>query len=157
MNKVIGLALALAIASPALAASPVGDPVALIRKLYASDALAQAPPTPLWWAYLTGNAASSLAHVRRVEKETGDDLIDDDFLCQCQDAGDIRLASVTLSDRTAGAVTAHVRFRDSDGPNALTIALVRDGVGWKIAEMTDSHGHTYTAENAEALKDYPGK
>jgi hypothetical protein len=34
----------------------------------------------------------------------------------------------------------------------MTIALVSDGHGWKIAEMTNGDGQSFTAENIDALK-----
>ena len=39
----------------------------------------------------------------------------------------------------------------------MTIELTNDGRGWKIAEMINGEGQTFTAENTSALKQYPGK
>jgi hypothetical protein len=159
MKQTIAMALMLAAAMPALAAPPASDPAALIRRLYANEKL-DSPGDPLWWSYLTGRAASTFAHVLRVEKQTGDELIDADFLCQCQDAGGMQVTAVTITDRTPTRATAHVRFAFGDQPTKqqrMTIALANDGRGWKIAEMTNGEGQTFTAENTEALKQYPGK
>jgi hypothetical protein len=35
--------------------------------------------------------------------------------------------------------------------------LADDGRRWKIAEMTNGEGQTFTAENVAALRQYPGK
>ena len=114
----------------------------------------------MWWSYLTGRAAATFAHVLRVEKATGDELVDEDFLCQCQDPAGMRVVSVAITDRTPAHANAHVRFAFGDRPSRevrMTIALANDGRGWKIAEMTDGEGQTFTAENVAALKPYPGK
>jgi hypothetical protein len=161
MKWIILLALALAVATPTLAAPSVGDPTALVRKLYANETLGPAGPgDPLWWSYLTGRAATTFAHVLRVEKQSGDELVDEDFLCQCQDPAGMRVTSVTITDQTATRATAHVRFAFGDRPSRavrMTIALANDGRGWKIAEMTNGEGQTFTAENIAALKPYPGR
>jgi hypothetical protein len=161
MKRTIAIVLALAAATPALTAPPASDPAALVRRLYAhvtSDAAG--PGDPLWWSYLTGRAAATFAHVLRVEKKTGDELVDADFLCQCQDPAGLRVTSVAITDRTPTHATAHVRFAFGDQPTRevrMTIELANDGRGWKIAEMTNGEGQSFSAENAEALKAYPGK
>ena len=162
MKPIILMALALGLTTPALAGSPAADPAALVRKLYANvTSDSDKPGDPLWWSYLTGRAASTFAHVLRVEKSTGDELVDADFLCQCQDPAGLRVSSVTITDRTPAHAIAHVRFVFSEEhpPHEvrMTIELANDGRGWKIAEMTNGDGHSFTAENTEALKQYPGK
>jgi hypothetical protein len=72
----------------------------------------------------------------------------------------MQVTAVTITDRTPTRATAHVRFAFGDQPTKqqqMTIALANDGRGWKIAEMTNGEGQTFTAENTEALKQYPGK
>ena len=160
MKQSIAIALALTATTPALGAPPAADPAALVRKLYASELTESGPGDPLWWSYLTGRAASTFAHVLRVEKQSGDELVDEDFLCQCQDPTGMRVVAVTLTDRTPAQATAHVRFAFSDRPSRevrMTIQLANDGHGWKIAEMTNGEGQTFTAENTAALKEEPGK
>ena len=162
MKRTIVMALALWVATPALAAPPAADPAALVRKLYADVTTdSDKPGDPSWWSYLTGRAASTFAHVLRVEKATGDELVDADFLCQCQDPAGLRVSSVTITDRTATHAIAHVRFVFTAEHPAhevrMTIELANDGRGWKIAEMTNGEGQTFTAENTAALKQYPGK
>ena len=160
MKQTIAMALALAVATPALAAPPATDPAALVRRLYANETSEPSTGDPLWWSYLTGRAAATFAHVQRVEKATGDELVDADFLCQCQDPSGLRVTSVAITDRTATHATARVRFAFSDRPARavrMTIALTNDGRGWKIAEMTNGEGQAFTAENVAALKQYPGK
>jgi len=158
MKPIIVFALTLGLATPALAAPaapPVSDPTALVRKLYANVVSDQGPGDPLWWSYLTGRAATSFAQVLRAERKSGDELVDEDFLCQCQDPSGLRLTSLTITDRTASQATAHVRFAFSDSPSRvvkMTIALASDGRGWKIAEMTNGDGQSFTAENIDALK-----
>lgn len=161
MKRIIVLALALGVATPAVAAPPATDPAALVRKLYADEARDPAGPgDPMWWRYLTGRAAATFSHVLRVEKATGDELVDEDFLCQCQDPTGMRVTSVSITDQTAAHATAHVRFIFGDAPtqrHRMTIDLVSDKGGWKIAEMTNGEGQSFTAENTAALKPYPGK
>jgi hypothetical protein len=153
--RFISVALALTLAMPALAAPPAADPAALVRKLYAHELSESGPADPLWWSYLTGRAASSFAQVLRAEKKSGDELVDEDFLCQCQDPAGMRVTAVTITYRTTSHATAHVRFAFGDRPSRdvkMTIELVNDGRGWKIAEMINGEGRSFTAENAEALK-----
>ncbi len=160
MQRIIAMALALGGATSALAQPSAGDPTALVRRLYANELTAPDSADPMWWRYLTGRAAASFAHVLRVEKATGDELVDEDFLCQCQDPSGMRVTSVTITDRTATHATANVRFAFGDHParqQRMTIELASDGRGWKIAEMINAEGQSFTAENAEALKAYPGK
>ena len=160
MKQTVAMALALAVATPALAAPPAADPAALVRKLYASELTESDSSDPLWWSYLTGRAATTFAHVLRVEKQSGDELVDEDFLCQCQDPAGMRVTALAVTDRTATHATAHVRFAFSERPSRevrMTIALANDGRGWKIVEMTNGDGQTFTAENVAALKQYPGK
>jgi hypothetical protein len=160
MKQTAAMALALMVAMPALAAPPAADPATLVRKLYASELTESGSSDPLWWSYLTGRAATTFAHVLRVEKQTGDELVDEDFLCQCQDPAGMRVVSVVITDRTATHATAQVRFAFGDRPSRevrMTIELANDGRGWKIAEMTNGEGQTFTGENVAALKQYPGK
>ena len=58
MKRTIAMALALAVATPALAAPAAADPAALVRRLYASEPTESDSSDPLWWSYLTGRAAS---------------------------------------------------------------------------------------------------
>jgi hypothetical protein len=160
MKQTIAMALALMAATPTLAAPPAADPAALIRRLYASELTEPDSSDPLWWSYLTGRAATTFEHMQRVEKQTGDELVDEDFLCQCQDPADMRVTSLAIADRTATQATAHVRFAFGARPSRevrMTIALANDGRRWTIAEMTNGEGQTFTAENVAALKPYPGK
>ena len=101
MKQTIAMALALMTAMPALAAPPAADPAALVRRLYASELTGSDSSDPLWWSYLTGRAATTFAHVQRAEKQTGDELVDEDFLRQCQDPAGMRVTSVAITDRSA--------------------------------------------------------
>ncbi len=151
MKKILAFALALGFAGAAFAAPTASDPAALIRKLYAPS---KSSGDPLWWSYLTGRAQSTFQQVLRAEKKSGDELVDADFLCQCQDDDGLHIISITLSHQTATSVSALVRFEFSDKTvQALTIDLVKVGQGWRIAEMTNSGHHTFTAENEQALKE----
>ncbi len=151
MKKVLALALALSLSGAAFAAPTASDPSALIRKLYAPS---RSSGDPLWWSYLTGRAQSTFQQVLRAEKKSGDELIDADFLCQCQDDDGIHIISIALSHQTATSVSALVRFGFSDKTvQALTIDLVKAEQGWRIAQMTNSDHQTFTAQNEQALKD----
>jgi hypothetical protein len=151
MVRILALALALSFSGAAFAAPAVNDPSALIRKLYTPS---KSSGDPLWWSYLTGRAQSTFQQVLRAEKKSGDELIDADFLCQCQDDDGLRILSIALSHQTATSVSALVRFEFSDKTvQALTIDLVKVGPGWRIAQMTNADHQTFTAENEQALKD----
>ncbi|HEY3887030.1 MAG TPA: hypothetical protein VGL73_00545 [Caulobacteraceae bacterium] len=151
MKKILALALALGFGGAALAAPVVSDPTALVRKLYAPS---RSSGDPLWWSYLTGRAQSTFQQVLRAEKKSGDELIDADFLCQCQDDDGLHIVSINLSHQTPTSVSALVRFTFSDkSVQTLTIDLVKVGSGWRIAQMTNSDHRTFTAENEQALKD----
>ena len=151
MIKILALALALSLSGAAFAAPAANDPSALIRKLYAPS---RSSGDPLWWSYLTGRAQSTFQQVLRAEKKSGDELIDADFLCQCQDDDGLHIISIALSHQTATSVSALVRFAFSDKTvQTLTIDLVKVGQGWRIAQMTNSDHHTFTAQNEQALKD----
>ncbi len=151
MIKILALALALSLSGAAFAAPTANDPSALIRKLYAPS---RSSADPLWWSYLTGRAQSTFQQVLRAEKKSGDELVDADFLCQCQDDDGLHILSITLSHQTATSVSALVRFEFSDKTvQTLTIDLVKVGQGWRIAQMTNSYHHTFTAQNEQALKD----
>jgi hypothetical protein len=91
MIRILGLVLALSFAGSAFAAPAVSDPSALIRKLYAPS---RSSGDPLWWSYLTGRAQSTFQQVLRAEKKSGDELIDADFLCQCQDDDGLHILSM---------------------------------------------------------------
>jgi hypothetical protein len=151
MVRILALALALSLGGAAFAAPAVNDPSALIRKLYTPS---KSSGDPLWWSYLTGRAESTFQQVLRAEKKSGDELIDADFLCQCQDDDGLHILSITLSHQTATSVSALVRFEFSDKTKeALTLDLVKVGPGWRIAQMTNSDHQTFTANNEQALKD----
>jgi hypothetical protein len=151
MKKILALALALSFGGAALAAPAVSDPTALVRKLYTPS---KSTGDPLWWSYLTGRAQSTFTKVLQAEKKSGDELIDADFLCQCQDDDGLHIISLNLAHQTATSVSAIVHFGYSDGGTAtVTLNLVKVGAGWRIAEMTDGDHHTFTAENEQALKD----
>jgi hypothetical protein len=151
MKKVLALALALSLGGAVFAAPTANDPAALIRKLYTPS---KSSGDPLWWSYLTGRAQSTFQQVLRAEKKSGDELIDADFLCQCQDDDGLHIISIALSHQTANSVSALVHFGYSDQTTqTLTIDLVKVGPGWRIAQMTNSDHQTFTAENEQALKD----
>ena len=151
MVRILALALALSLGGAAFAAPAVNDPSALIRKLYTPS---KSSGDPLWWSYLTGRAESTFQQVLRAEKKSGDELIDADFLCQCQDDDGLHILSITLSHQSATSVSALVRFEFSDKTKeALTLDLVKVGPGWRIAQMTNSDHQTFTANNEQALKD----
>jgi hypothetical protein len=151
MKTVLALALALSLSGAAFAAPTASDPSALIRKLYAPS---KSTGDPLWWSYLTGRAQSTFQQVLRAEKKSGDELIDADFLCQCQDDDGLHIISLTLSHQTATSVSAIVHFGYSDKTTqTVTIDLVKVSQGWRIAEMTNSDHQTFTAENVQALKE----
>lgn len=151
MIKILALALALSFGAAAFAAPAANDPSALIRKLYTPS---RSSGDPLWWSYLTGRAQSTFQQVLRAEKKSGDELIDEDFLCQCQDDDGLHIISITLSHQTTSSASALVRFGYSDKTvQALTIDLVKVGQGWRIAQMTNAAHQTFTAENEQALKD----
>jgi hypothetical protein len=151
MKKILALALALSFGGTALAAPAVNDPAALVRKLYTPS---KSSGDPLWWSYLTGRAQSTFTKVLQAEKKSGDELIDADFLCQCQDDDGLHIISLNLSHQTATSVSAIVHFGYSDKTTqTVTLDLVKVGAGWRIAEMTDADHHTFTGENEQALKD----
>jgi len=151
MIRILALALVLSFGGTAFAAPTINDPTALIRKLYTPS---KSSGDPLWWSYLTGRAQTTFQQVLRAEKKSGDELIDSDFLCQFQDDDGLHILSITLSHQTPTSVSALVRFEFSDKTKeALTLDLVKVGPGWRIAEMTDSDHHTFTAQNVQALKD----
>jgi hypothetical protein len=151
MRKILALALALSFGGAAIAAPAASDPSALIRKLYAPS---KSTGDPLWWSYLTGRAQSTFQKVLSAEKKSGDELIDADFLCQCQDDDGLHIITLTMSHQTAKSVTAIVHFGYSDKTTTtVTIDLVKVGTGWRIAEMTNADHHTFTAENEQALKE----
>jgi hypothetical protein len=151
MKKILALMLALSFGGAAFAAPAVSDPTALVRKLYAPS---KSTGDPLWWSYLTGRAQSTFTRVLQAEKKSGDELIDADFLCQCQDDDGLHIISLNLSHQTATSVSAAVHFGYSDGQTqTVTLDLVKVGAGWRIAEMTTADHHTFTAENEQALKE----
>jgi hypothetical protein len=152
VKKIIMIAAALAIVGSANAAPAINDPAKLIRTLYASSATSTTGD-PLWWSYLTGKAQSTFARVLRAEKASGDELIDADFLCQCQDTEHMRVVSIALSPQTTTSVRARVQFTNFGSKQLMVFDLVNDSHGWKIAEMTSGDGHAFTAENLRALKE----
>ncbi len=153
MRTIFAVAVALAIAAPSYAAPPISDPAKLIRTLYSSSARSDAGGDPLWWSYLTGSAQTTFARVQRAERESGDELVDADFLCQCQDTENLRVSSIALSRRTPTSVRARVEFSNFGRRQLMVFDLVNAGHGWKIAEMTAADGHTFSGDNLQALKE----
>lgn len=143
------------------AAPTYDDPAAFVRRLYADEAAIQAHRDPMWWGRLGGRARTLYGDVQKVEARTRDALIDEDFLCQCQDPEGIRLTSLGVTRSSPTRARAHVRFAFGGGPQngtgALTLDLVRGGDGWRIAEMTNSKGQTFTSELAAALRSSHGR
>jgi hypothetical protein len=137
------------------AATPdkTGNAASFVRKLYADQA--RQHPEPTWWHYLAARPHTLLKHVQRVQAKTGDSVIDEDWLCQCQDTGGLKVTSVALAPSSAMAVTATVHLTaPASAPYAVTLKLVNEG-GWKIAEIVNSQGQTFTAFLENGLKSYP--
>jgi hypothetical protein len=140
---------ALCFGSVVYAESPSNDPSALLRRLYMP---AQPRHLPLWWGYLTGRAQSTFLQVQRVQQQTGNELIEEDFLCQCQDNIGLHVISLSLSHQTPTSISARVRFGFADqGPQTVQIDLMKTRLGWRISQMTNAQGQTFTAENEAAL------
>jgi hypothetical protein len=152
MKRIVVVAVALAVAGPGYAAPSVNDPAELIRTLYGASAH-DSGRDPLWWSYLTGAAQTTFARVQRAERQSGDELVDADFLCQCQDTENMRVLSIVLTRQTPAAVRARVAFTNFGHRQSMVFDLANAGHGWKIAEMTTGDGHTFSGENIRALKE----
>lgn len=139
-----------------VAVKPVADPVTLVRLLYnsaASSAAAQSlrartwkpgtpvrrEPKPLWWSYLSRNTKELFRRVRDLQRITGDEYIDADYLCGCQDDEGIFIKSVAVekSSPMTAVVSVVFSFRSrSSEISRSRIGLVNQG-GWKIDDIAD--------------------
>ncbi|HEY5072410.1 MAG TPA: DUF3828 domain-containing protein [Caulobacteraceae bacterium] len=155
---VIAIGVMLGLSAPAAAAPTASDPGALVRKLYADEVVFHPHGYPLWWGALTGRAHALMGRVLKVQKASGDELIDSDFLCQCQDSGGLRITSLSVAKSSPTRATVSVRFNygGGSGGNSVRLDLVNEG-GWKVANITNRQGETLTGTLEAALKPYPNR
>ncbi|HEY3812020.1 MAG TPA: DUF3828 domain-containing protein [Caulobacteraceae bacterium] len=142
---VLGSAL-LALASPAALAAPSdsASAKAFVQKLYDKHVRSDAS------VYDTGLIALIRKDRRLAHGEVG--ALDFDPICQCQDAGGMK---VEVLDANASARTAVVQvrltFTEAQPPEVIPVEfdLVRTGAGWRV--------HDIKSKETPSLRDYMQK
>jgi len=154
MKKAVALGLAFWLAASASGhAAPQGT-MPFVLRLYQDEAASRGG-NPLWWSYLSGRAKFLLDRVLRAEKAGREGLIDEDWLIQSQDSGGLKVTNVSLINKTGTGETAVVHYtfggtRQND-IDWVKLTLIYHGT-WKIEEITNSKGQTFTAAMEQALR-----
>ena len=113
-------------------------PEAFVRALYAiypaTDAEMGAPPQPgqdpLYDRMLNAMISADFA------KAAGEvPTLNYDPICDCQDVGDFRLDSVTITSSGPAAAEAAVVFTNMGETRRQTLKLVKEGPMWKVADV----------------------
>ncbi|GAA4815373.1 hypothetical protein GCM10023232_08860 [Sphingosinicella ginsenosidimutans] len=135
LSVVAGLLLAAAAPAPQTAER-------FVRMLYANEANDQLTMSGwTWQRYLSSRTAALQRRYEAARSGDADRYLDYDWLCQCQDSGGFRIASIATAPGARGTTVATVRFGRNQG---VRLILVNER-GWKIDDIIDAHGMRYSA------------
>jgi hypothetical protein len=148
------VALALLGSSSAICAQDAASANRLVYRLYTDTKhVGERSPYPLWWRFLSARTKAQHVQLRALDAQSGDASIDYDWLCQCQDAADLRVTSVKLSNMSSDHVSAIAQFANGRDRQTLRLLLVREGT-WKIDDMINQQGRRFTDDLRAGLKRY---
>jgi hypothetical protein len=145
-------ALALLTLPVGAVANPKGSgadetPDAFVRRVYAryhSSGPGVSTERPAGTPYYSAQLLDAFAKdVELAKGEVG--AIDGDPICSCQDYGNLRVKSVTISEAGPDAAKARVAFTNLGSQTVVTLSLIRTPAGWRIADVEDKESGSVLA------------
>lgn len=122
------------------------SPERFVRMLYANEGNDQAFESGWrWWRYLSLRTAALKRRYDAIPGEGVGAYLDNDWLCQCQDPGGYRIASLSTVRGGNGTTIATVWFGFRGARTTHVQLILVNEHGWKIDDIIDPHGMRYSA------------